>query len=369
MFFEAKHKLQELESQLKAMELTLAEKDLILQEQYRFNERLESEIKALLNQSSHFQKVVLNLGHYSESLTEIQSSLVHNADFMREETSTATEAHNASLTARAATMQMVGNFLELENKSIFVAKSVSDLDNQVQKISGIVQLIKDVAEQTNLLALNAAIEAARAGDQGRGFAVVADEVRKLAERTANATGEIGALVSQIRLGTGDSRHHMDDLAGQASGFREHAKNTANTVSGLLELSGRMEQAITASSLRGFCELAKMDHMVYKFRVYKVLLGLSGETAEKFSDHTACRLGKWYYEGQGRADFSGLSGFREVEAPHQRFHRFAVDAVKDFEQGNDDRMFQHIEVMEKASFEVIVVLEKLALACEQVAAKA
>jgi methyl-accepting chemotaxis protein len=60
-----------------------------------------------------------------------------------------------------------------------------------------------------LLALNAAIEAARAGEQGRGFAVVADEVRKLAERTTNATKEIGATVSSIQSETGDAVRAME----------------------------------------------------------------------------------------------------------------------------------------------------------------
>ena len=70
---------------------------------------------------------------------------------------------------------------------------------RVGTIGAIVDVIEGIADQTNLLALNAAIEAARAGDHGRGFAVVADEVRKLAESATRSTGEIGALIADIRL--------------------------------------------------------------------------------------------------------------------------------------------------------------------------
>jgi methyl-accepting chemotaxis protein len=111
-------------------------------------------------------------------------------------------------------------------------------------------VITDIADQTNLLALNAAIEAARAGDAGRGFAVVADEVRKLAEKTMEATKEVGDYISAIQSGTRDNIDGMTKAAAEVSASTEQANKAGEALKGIVEIvdetAGQVRSIATAS---------------------------------------------------------------------------------------------------------------------------
>jgi len=85
-----------------------------------------------------------------------------------------------------------------------IQKDIISLNEQTAAIGDFANVINDIAEQTNLLSLNASIEAARAGDAGRGFAVVAEEIRKLADQSQVAASEIGGIVAQIQMRTGQT---------------------------------------------------------------------------------------------------------------------------------------------------------------------
>ena len=98
----------------------------------------------------------------------------------------------------ATVSEVVAAIREVQSNAKTLKTSMVGLGNQAENIGKVLDVIEDIADQTNLLALNAAIEAARAGDAGRGFAVVADEVRKLAEKTMQATKEVGTAILAIQ---------------------------------------------------------------------------------------------------------------------------------------------------------------------------
>jgi len=124
---------------------------------------------------------------------------------------------------------------EVETHTGRLKTNMDALASQAQDIGRIIGVIDDIADQTNLLALNAAIEAARAGDAGRGFAVVADEVRKLAEKTMEATKEVGQAIRAIQDVSRQNTEGMDDAAGAVDKATGLADESGRSLARIVEL--------------------------------------------------------------------------------------------------------------------------------------
>ena len=155
----------------------------------------------------------------NEQLHEIRETGKSILDMAGRINNVSAQAQESALVARQslqaadsglkAVQNAIGGMNSIRDQIQDTSKRIKRLGESSQEIGEITELISDITEQTNVLALNAAIQAASAGEAGRGFSVVAEEVQRLAERSADATRQIAALVKAIQTDTQDAVAAME----------------------------------------------------------------------------------------------------------------------------------------------------------------
>jgi twitching motility protein PilJ len=190
----------------------------------------------------------------SREIRETSASVLNMARAMNEMSSSATQSANVARQSLAAAQKgteavqnSISGMNEIREQIQETSKRIKRLGESSQEIGEIVELISDITEQTNVLALNAAIQAASAGEAGRGFTVVAEEVQRLAERSAEATKQIGAIVKTIQTDTQDAVSAMEK---STQGVVEGAKLSdaaGQALSEISDVSRRLAQLIETIS--------------------------------------------------------------------------------------------------------------------------
>ncbi|NOH98403.1 methyl-accepting chemotaxis protein [Vibrio sp. 99-70-13A1] len=185
---------------------------------------------------------MLQLSQYQQSeITNATVSATQMDTVMEQAVKSAEEEYNQSVQG----MEVVRDIVESS------ALSVNEVNNEMTKVSDIIDIITDITAQTNLLALNAAIESARAGEHGRGFSVVASEVRTLADRTSKAANHISDLMKAIHT---KSRSAVESM--------EHGVENVSKGNLMVDSNARSEQIQVAVS-ELFMTMSNLDESSQK----------------------------------------------------------------------------------------------------------
>ena len=325
-------------------------------EQASYEGNQEDELSALMEYENENIKA---------GLVDIQSNLAHSVSSAKETLTVVNSIDEAfgQLTQRIE--EVVGSLEGLLSLSVQSGNSINGLSQRAGEISSILALIKGISEQTNLLALNAAIEAARAGDYGRGFAVVADEVRQLATKTQSAITETNEVILAMQDNVGSVGTVFQNLVEMVNKVNEEVCSFKSILAGVISEADISFSEISFSTDRVFMSLAKLDHVIWKVNTYLSIN--KREPVFQFVDHHNCRLGKWYYQGEGKQFFSSSRHYSALEHPHSVVHNGTKGVFDLLSQTplNYKAIMQALRVMEDSSKQVFEQLDKVRADVEQV----
>ena len=345
------------------------ENEALKQELADLKQKYQTDVAALENQLQEALLLVRSVQQEHHNSNELMSSCLKGRDMLQTIRTEMVESAQSIAHENQELHQLDEMFKQthqaiarLDNRAVKIStqssqsiESVEILDKAATSISLLVSTIQEISDQTNLLALNAAIEAARAGEAGRGFAVVADEVRNLAGKASEASEQIDSLVNQVLTQVNAIKTSIDENHICAEEVSASSAQIGSIVNEVVVKSECMQQVIHIASTRAFLDTVKLDHTMWKINVYGLLhKGAFGETV---NSHSECRLGQWYYRGDGKA-YSHLRSYALLEEPHKGVHDSGREAMIQAKSGNMAGMVTAVHAMEVSSEQVVAQIDSL-----------
>jgi len=357
MFFGNKKRIEELQAKNEELANQFQQAEASLQTVQSENIELNQKIKDINVEHSAETSISMMMLDSAQSISDIRESVATLAMQIIEKDKELSSLNADFAKSTEILTSISGTVSEIGTRANESSKKMSSLRDVSDSIANFVSVIANISDQTNLLALNAAIEAARAGDQGRGFAVVADEVRALAQNTGNATAEIGSLIDTIDSDSATAAKQIQQLCEFTETITEQNATLDHSYQNILTSSKEMRKIINRSALSAFIQTVKLDHIVWKSDVYAMVFERSGKSIDDFAKHTDCRLGKWYYQGDGQ-NYSTHLSFAALEDPHKRVHAAGIEAMLAGKENNKPAVNESLKKMEQASMEVFEHLSAL-----------
>ena len=371
-------------------------------------------VKDMIMDTEEQAKMVENVAASGEELSTSSEDIANFVAECYKNTTQSTKDSNDSIEDIRESFQQIEESME---KTEEVRDTMNLVNDEAKRIVDMVVMIETIAEQTNLLSLNASIEAARAGEQGRGFSVVANEIKKLSETSKDQvisirdivkslTGKItntSAALDESLSSFNNSKKLMDNAIASVNGIsgaledightfndisantEEQTATTEEMASNLTQINQktiRLEEDINRTGKALFdvssvvdeiriiayeacrsidtkvqIEVCISDHLIWRWRVYNMILGYENLSEHEVGNHKTCRLGLWI-ESQEFKEMNSKEIIKKLEKPHEDLHILAKKAILNYDKGDIDSAEKNLDELDACSEEVVTLLRKL-----------
>lgn len=369
---------------------------------------LLDDVASTVEETSSISSAAIQLSASVQEVADNATTVSGNTVKMIDESQVGQEVIKGSLDGF---LKMADDFNSMEEK-------IEHLIHDVQEVTKIVELIKNIADETNLLALNASIEAARAGESGRGFSVVASEVRELAEQTKASVKQISTTIAEIQTDSQDVGTTVEKMSsvlkerveqankaiGSMAQIMEQIKAVGESTSNIaaiaqeqsaatqditdrmvvvhdhtgkikegtnitgesiyqasLEVDELRKSAIDAiPQLTGgqLIRVVQTEHRLWRWWLYNTLLGYHTEDLRAASGIENCRLSQWIKQVENDQDGAAMLSFKTLRKLHEIFHSKVEEIAQMTKREQEIEAKEIMLEFETLSTELLDALEKL-----------
>jgi methyl-accepting chemotaxis protein len=240
--------------------------------------------------------------------------------------------------------KMAGNVLEEIEKAVAnVAERIQRTQTAVEQMRAATSKLVDAMDS-----VSAIVEENTAATEE--MAASSSEVSQAIENIATVSEENSAAIEEVSASAEEMSATVKQVSASAAELAEMARALSKVVGSFYLGAGKafLQQV----------ELMKQRHLAWVKRLEAMLAGQVDIKEEEAGDHQACTLGKWYY-GKAGQRFANWKEYRDLEAPHQEFHRAVLEAVRSYHRNNREQCESAIDQARMLSHEIVHLLDRLA----------